>query len=320
MSTALYDKLKKVEPRVAEAYKAAVTGKDIDLPTLQAIMRPVIDSKGPKGEDISPEEAEAIVLIIESGELQPGIKERLLKQLLTDKGMEKVLNGTGVELKPNDPELASFYGVFAIKYTGNVKFYSKGTNLTYSPQQYQAIAQLVKNGKITVVKVMDRGLLAKTGADCMYVAPSNMFFFFQHPGEKDYFSHAPSIVHEATHAVQDWFDVPSSVTTRYVEADAYIVEAMVDPTAPMHKKIKTAMDFVRDGTATKGNEAWYDAYEKVAELIDKDPRYVDRAQDPVKMDEGTGERAEFEKVIKALQKTAGGAAAPASGNSPPAKK
>ena len=39
------------------------------------------------------------------------------------------------------------------------------------------------------------------------------------------------------------------------EADAYIAEAAVDPTAPMNASLKTAADFVRKGTATKGNRA-----------------------------------------------------------------
>src|SRR5215475_11645805 len=178
MSEELYKKLRAVEPSVAEAYKAAVKNNEIDITALKAILMKVFDPNGPGKSDISPEEAEALVLIIDSGELKAGTKNALLTNLLTDRGLMTVFNGTGVELKPDDPELASFHAVFAIKFTGNLKFFSKGTNLTYSPVQYQAIAQLVKAGKIKVIKVMDRGLLAKTGADCLYLAPSNMFFFF----------------------------------------------------------------------------------------------------------------------------------------------
>jgi len=313
MSEALYKKLKAVEPNVAEAYKAAVKDDVIDTTALKAILMKVVDPKGPKNGNISPEEAEALVLIIDSGELKPGTKKALLEALRGENGMESIVNGTGVELKRDDPELASFHSVFAIKYTANLKFYSKGTNLTYSPSQYQAVAQLVKDGKIKVVKVMDRGLAVKTGADALYVAPNDMFFFFQHAGEADYFSHAPTIVHEATHAVQDWFDIPSGVTTRYIEADAYIAQAVVDKTMNAHKDLKAAAQLVIAGKATKGNEAWNKAYDAVAALMDRHPVYKDHANDPSKMAESAGEKTEFEKVIKALQQ-------PDSGKSPPAKK
>ncbi len=219
--------------------------------------------------------------------------------------MGRIVNGTGVELKPNDPELATFHSVFAITRTGNLKFFSKGTNLTYSPSQYQAVAQLVKDGKIKVVKVMDRGLAVKAGADAMYVPEGNAFFFFQHSGETDFFSHAPTIVHEATHAVQDWFDIPATVTTRYIETDAYIAQAVVDPAMKADEKLKAAAKFVREGKATKGNKAWEDAYDAVAALMDKHPVYKDSAEDPTTMAENAGEKAELEKVIKALEKPAG---------------
>src|SRR5262249_32085416 len=104
MSDALYQKLKAVEPSGAQAYKAAVKGDEIDSSALRAILTKILDPKGPKASDISPDEAEALVLIIDSGELKPGTKNALLTVLLKDKGMEAVLNGTGVELKPDDPE------------------------------------------------------------------------------------------------------------------------------------------------------------------------------------------------------------------------
>jgi hypothetical protein len=113
--------------------------------------------------------------------------------------------------------------------------------------------------------------------------------------------------------VQDWFDIPSDVTTRYVEADAYIAQAVVDPNMKADDKLKAAAEFVRKGTAAKGNEAWNKAYEAVAALMDIHPVYKDRAKDPSKMAEGTGEKTEFEKVIKALEK-------PDGGKSPPTKK
>lgn len=314
MSEELYKKLMAVEPNVAQAYKATVKGDDIDSAALKAILQKIFDPNGPKNSDISPEEAEALVLIIDSGELKPGTKNALLRVLLTDRGVQPLVNGTGVELKPDDPEIADFHSVFAIKFTGNLKFFSKGTNLTYSPVHYQAIAQLVKDGKIKVIKVMDSGLLARTGADCSYLATSNTFFFFQHPGEANFFVHAPSIVHEATHAVQDWWDIPPEVTTRFAEADAYIAEATVNPSAAMNAELKAAADLVIKGKATKGNPAWEKVYDAVAASMDRNPLYKDRVNIPTKMAEGTGEKAEFEKVIKALEKPDGVK------KSPPARK
>jgi hypothetical protein len=305
MSDALYKKLKDVEPTIAEAYKAAVKGNVINHDALMAILTKVVDPNGLKKSDISPEEAQALVLIIDSGELTDSTKKSLLAAIRHENGLNSLLNGTGVELAPNDPELARFHSVFAIKHTGNLKFYSKGTSLTYSPSQYQAVAQLVKGGKIKVVKVMDRGLFAKAVADAIYVPDGGgTFFFAEHPGEKDFFLRAPDIVHEATHAVQDWFDISSTVTVRYVEADAYIAQAVVDAkNAP--QVLKAAAKFVLDGKATKGNEAWEKAYEAAAVWVDNHADYKDRANDASKMAEGASESTEFAKVIKALEKPAG---------------
>jgi hypothetical protein len=308
MSDALHAKLKAIEPRIAEAYKAAVKDNVIDAAALRAIMMRIADPKGPKEGDISPEEAEALVLIIDSGELNPASKTALLDVLRTKTLASRILNGTGVELKSDDPELASFHSVFAIRHTGNLKFHSKGTNLTYSPSQYQAIAQLVKDGKIKVVKVMDRGLSAKTGQDALYVAGINTFFFNQHAGETDFFSRPAAVVHEATHAVQDWFDV--TATVRHIETDAYIAEAVVDKSTRVRDVLKTAAKFVIDGKATKGNKAWEQAYDAAAELIDTHPVYKDRAKDVDSMAEKANEATELAKVIKALERPAGKSPAP----------
>jgi hypothetical protein len=305
MSDALFAKLKDVEPNIANEYKAVVKGNVVGVEELKKIILKVVDAKGPGGSDISSAEAEALVLIIESGELSDTAKRALDGALRTKNVMQSIVSGTAVEIQKDDPELTAFHSIFAIKYTGKIKFYSKGTNLTYAPSHYQAIAQLVKEGKIKVVKVQDRGLSATIGADALYVATRNTFFFFEHRGEANYFSHAPNIVHEATHAVQDWFDVPSSVTVRFVEADAYIAQAVLDTDPKTHKDLKAAAKFVTDGKAIKGNQDWYDAYDAVLALVDRHPLYKDRKDDATDMVEQAGdEPKEFARVLKALSQTA----------------
>ena len=299
MSDALYAKLKAVEPTVAEEYKAVVKNDVVDVEGLKKIILKIIAAKGPAGGDISSKEAQALVLIIESGELSEKAKTQLLDALRQPQVMERVLNGSSVVLKNGESELETFLSVFAIKHTGKIKFYSKGTNLTYSPSQYQAIAQLVKDGKISVVKIMDAGLSAQAGVDAVYSAESNAFLFPEHKGEA-FFSMPSEIVHEATHAVQDWFDVNSTV--RFVEADAYVAQAVAETNPKLRKELKAAAKFVTDGTAVKGNKAWYDAYDAVVAMVDVHPNYKDRKDDDTKkmIEKAANEPKEFQKVLNAL--------------------
>ena len=133
MSDALFAKLTTVDRNIANEYKRIVKDGVIDVEGLKKIILKIIDPKSPKGGDISSAEAQALVLIIESGELDDNAKRSLDAALRTVLVKEKIVNGASVELKKNDPELAGFHSAFAIKNTGKVKFYSKGTNLTYSP-------------------------------------------------------------------------------------------------------------------------------------------------------------------------------------------
>src|SRR5262245_15795578 len=92
----------------------------------------------------------------------------------------------------------------------------------------------------------------------------------------------PEVVHEATHAIQDWLDVEKE--NMYMECDAYIAQSVIyktlrdrlqpGQTTPVGVAYDVAADLVRSGNAKSLNKPWTDAYDKVLAAVTKDPRYT----------------------------------------------
>jgi hypothetical protein len=166
----------------------------------------------------------------------------------------------------------------------------------------------------------DRGLFAKLGAQmpfALYVDNMNLMVFFRATGAT--FSPAETVissVHEATHAIQDWFNVVSF--HKYTETDAYIAErvaAAVVPggtasgsSAPVIAALDAAAKLATSGNAPSPGPGtdyadWHTAYLNVVPLIER-ALGAKQANLPADMLERQGQDEEviFRKLLATLKK------------------
>jgi hypothetical protein len=150
-----------------------------------------------------------------------------------------------------------------------------GTGIAYTADRYTAIKRLIADDKIKVFEVDAGALHAKAG---LYRSDIDRLMIYK--------GLAPvlttwTIIHEVTHAIQDWRDVV--VDHEYAEADAYIAAAAaalavgqstLDAMAEYPAQ-KDAAHIVLDKKATPKNGAWLNAYAAVVRAVRKDPVYRD---------------------------------------------
>jgi hypothetical protein len=307
-------KLKEKDVGVAKAYSDALAARKkpddpIDKAGAEKILDRILDSNERKGKDaITPEEAIALMILLEYVAFSPDAEIVFQKRLFTltaDKDLPIVaalMEGAAERLK--DAKLKVITSQLDISAIGNLTFYSPGTNITYSPHHYLAIAQLMLDDQIDVYAVSDNGLMHKH-ADLggVYRSDSNRLLLFQTSQELIL---KVLIVHEVTHAVQDWLDLPDSDRSAF-EADAYIAGAMVlkahkmKPTSAGAYKVahENTSQIIIDGKATQSNEAWLKAYKLVKDEVAKDPLNANHASPPDK--KGPSEQAAMNKILSKLQ-------------------
>ena len=102
--------------------------------------------------------------------------------------------------------------------TGKIAFKNPGTNFSYVPGHYQVIQDLISKPEVPVFKVrlhgMDGFANVRRWPLIGRMRPS-LHLSLLHVGPT-----AMTIVHEATHAIQDWAEI--SAKNIYIETDAYI--------------------------------------------------------------------------------------------------
>lgn len=106
----------------------------------------------------------------------------------------------------------------------------KGTGYHYTPADFQVIPFLIDRLKIEAWEIApDRSYLrtsfAQAGAAGYYDRVTNEIYLLRGVSQSD---RTPNFAHEATHAIQDFRNVPQVRSlAKYTEADAYIVQASV---------------------------------------------------------------------------------------------
>ena len=196
--------------------------------------------------------------------------------------------------------------------TGKIAFKSPGSNFSYVPGHYQAIYDLVSKSKIFVLEVRLHSLekFARVQTMGQYRSDSNYLYIF---AGRTLAETAMTIVHEVTHAIQDWQDV--SAKNKYVEADAFIAGAVADlsqggkGTEVQVGKIYTpameAAKLVVAGKASAGDTSWTDAYTAVVKDLEKDDTYKKTNEDMYEgtaTGEGTREKDQMNVILAAIAK------------------
>ena len=191
-----------------------------------------------------------------------------------------------------------------------ITFKSPGTGLSYSPSQYRAIQALIAKNDIAVLEVRLAGLEKFAGlvVGGTYVSDINRLFVYQHASPAQL---TIIVVHEVTHAIQDWRNVRT--TMKYAEADAYIAGAVADlslrtgkPTlaGPVFDPAIAAARLVIGGEAVSGNAAWEAAYKAVVADVAKSPVYKkvkDIRLETIQKGEGNREKDKFDALLTGIE-------------------
>ncbi|MBK7543057.1 MAG: hypothetical protein IPP10_16175 [Candidatus Competibacteraceae bacterium] len=167
-------------------------------------------------------------------------------------------------------ELKPIYQALGNDVVGKINFKSPGTGIHYKPSAYMAICSLIATGQIRVYESKLGGLSRVAMERGKYIRTENMLFLHE---EKDPILRVGTIVHEATHAIQDWSDNRSLINHK--ETDAFIagwlaVQALrrIDVCSNDDDDIAKAARFV--AAKQTGSADWRKAYKKAVDAIDWD--------------------------------------------------
>ena len=205
-------------------------------------------------------------------------------------------------------ELKFVNDAFGMGVISRIRFRSPKTGLTYGPESYLAIQQLIATSKILVLEVRTGGVSSKMPNTALYQSNSNRLFIYDSLSRD---AQAMTIVHEATHAIQDWRNV--GTIHKYAEADAYIAGAVADHATgsgkqslsnPIFDVAYRTAQLVIDGAAVSGNAAWTGAYEDVVAAVGRWPGYAAVKDTPVRnteKGEGSAESDQFDAILQAIE-------------------
>jgi hypothetical protein len=307
MASPLYEALLKLDRGIAERWKARardnpkhkLTPDDID-----AICLPL--AKGQTA--IQERQAAALMELLGSAEFTPNaLIELAVFVQIADEDLG--LFRAGADPLVTADELKFVNDAFGMGVIGSINFKSPQTGLSYSPESYLAIQQLIAKSKIIVLQIRTKGLSAMMRNIGVYTSNSNWLYLYDSgsPGDQ-----TMTIVHEATHAFQDWRNVKT--IHKYSEADAYIAGAAADRAtgtgaqslkSPIYDVAYTTAKLVADRQAVPSNPAWITAYNNVVAAVDKSPTYAKVKNLPfvtTEKGEGSSESDQLDVILTAIEK------------------
>lgn len=260
---------------IASRWKTASGGKlsaTIEARHVLDILRPLFDAN-----KITANQAKALALFWSSSWEKLTVEARAVFFVNIEDAytFDLFFNGSAVQLA-TDTQLSTVNAAIG-QAAGAISFISPpmddGTGVLYSADRYNAMKRLIADGKIKVFEV-DAGALQSSAG--LYRSDIDRLIIYK--GLPPILTNF-TIIHEVTHAIQDWRDVV--VDHEYTEADAYIAAAAaalaVDKsTLDMiveYPAQKVAAQIVIDKKATPKNDAWVKAYKDVVKAVRKDPVY-----------------------------------------------
>ena len=198
-------------------------------------------------------------------------------------------------------QLADFLGNGVVS---RITFKSPGTNISYAPFDYIAVGQLIVNREVKVFISQTGGLSTLADKSASYISNLNWFVIYHlNPRNR-----RTTIVHEATHVIQDWEDVESLV--HHAEADAFIAASVTDlalfpdsrnpDDGDVEKKALAAANMVIDKTAIDSNKNWRKAYESVVTAVGQRYEKYGKRYIEVEKGEGASERTTFNELLQQI--------------------
>jgi hypothetical protein len=295
-----YAELDGLDRGIADTVRAVTKGDPNALIDKKGIGR-IVDKILDDGK-ITENEATALTQIVLEGNLSDAARNYLGVKLAISIEDGALLRGG--KLLVGETALADVYAALRMGIVGNINFTSPGTNLTYTPIYYAAIAELIRKGEIRVYEVKSGGLIKLLGMDegASYNSDFNRLVLYT---ETLTFvvTKMMTIVHECTHAIQDWRDVVG-VTNKYTEADAYVAgavaarslsNAVLSGTGKYQTAANKAAPLVVKGTANLNNQEWKTVYGDLVKDVERDPLYA-RDKDKVYRSTVKGEASEKDRM------------------------
>ena len=264
----LYKTVHAMDPGVAERWKRRtkddpnhkLTTSDID-----AIVGPLFDGNN----KISENQGNAIVELLQKPRATKEAIERLKQYYVKARSQlrfeTKILKGDA--LKP-------VYTALGHATVAKIIFKSPGTNISYSPGDYWAVADFIRDELITVIeirignlrKLSDEVAFFASGVDLLYVYNGRT------PQEQTL-----SIIHEATHAIQG--KRSSGLQVQFLEADAFLAQAIAALTLNSGKpltdtghilaaaQIEASWVYWPHQMTDKNKAHWQEQYGKIVEAV-----------------------------------------------------
>lgn len=303
----LYDDVAALDRGIADRWKTRVRGK-MDRPVLTTqdidyIVHDIVLAIKSK-KDVTKAQGEALILIsnasIEADDTKsmPGIDRLRHYVNLWDKALRLNLQLAW------DSDFPNFVNALGNELISRIMFKSPGTKITYAPFDYQAVGQLIKNKEISVFYSSTGGLSEYARDRGSYRTSSNIMVLTHIMGRRY------TLIHEATHVIQDWMDVKSLI--HHEEADAFIAEhiALFSTFAEMPHESEfnkstvegaalAAARMVIEKKAIDGDKAWNKCYEDVVAAVAK--RYNEPGYSkPVDKGEGNREKTRYQEILKGI--------------------
>jgi hypothetical protein len=309
MGSKFYDELAALDRGIADRWK--VRAKDDPKRKLKpadakAILTPLLKPKAA----ITEGQTKAIAKLVLDGEWTP---EGLgAVQVYIEIGVDAGLFQNGGEVLVTPDEFKPVTNALGAGMTGKIAFKSPGSNFSYLPGHYQAIQDLIAKSKIFVLEVRMHHLdtFAKITTAGEYHSDANHLYMF---AGRTPAVNAMMIVHEATHAIQDWQDIPAK--NKHAEADAFIAGAIADlaqggtATAanpgPILTPAMEAAKLVVAGKANGSDKAWTDAYAAVLKGVEGSDSYKETNEKmfgPPAGSETTREKDQMDVILAAIAK------------------
>jgi hypothetical protein len=295
--SALYDQVAALDKGIADRWKLRthddpkhkLSPGDID-----AIVSPLLKAEKKEGRPfITQKQAEAIVALVQVTNFSQGGLDRLRFWVQFAEA------SIALDLRPlvSSDELSPIYKALAV--ASNFSFSSPGTNIAYAPHHYMGIAELIKEVKITVFQAEISDLRVLTKEDGEYRSDFNMLIVYDKLNDSAF---TQTIVHETTHAIQDWLDVKTQ--RRFAESDAYIAGAATQDKQMFAGQLSDASfkasRFVIDGKALPSNKGWLNAYDAVVKAYDA--AHSDGRELLIETEKGETESDQYKVIVDAIDK------------------
>jgi hypothetical protein len=293
-----YKALGDLDQGVADRWKRATGGKlktTISDDAIVAIFGPVIATH-----KITTKQAKAMQMFWAYTKMSKAAAADLYNAIATGYDVDWFFEGSRKALISDD-DLRNFHAALGMNLIGKIDFVSPRTRLAYFPGLYNAMRVLVAKGDIKVFSVDAATLLGRAG---VYRSDINRLVLYQ---GLDPAIALPTVVHEVTHAIQDWRDLVS--VHKYIEADAFIAGTVASMCTGKqyfleYPALEKAGRLVLAGKGGAGNVEFASAYGDVVTAIESDPQYAaakDLPWKPMPSEKGTDEAKILDQLLKDIK-------------------